>query len=170
MTSLHALLQQGAAPLQGWTAPLPDFEALVAKAKALPDTRFLLLDGAALPDSPALFRALATGLDFPRYFGSNWDALDECLHDLEWVAESDLLLAVRNAQRLLEAEPEGLATFLAILASAAPELEKPRMGGACLIRMPIRLRVLLHTNGDVTKAKLSRRLDQAQVALPEFRG
>jgi len=44
------------------------------------------------------------------------------------------------------------------------------MGEVCLRRMPIQLRVLLHTNGDATKAKLVQRLAQAGVELPAFRG
>jgi len=170
MTGLHAVFQRDAAPLQCWTAPVPEFEAQLVKARVLPDTRLLVLDGATLPDGPALFRSLAAGLRFPGYFGSNWNALDECLHDLEWLTDGAILLAVRNAQRLLEAEPEGLGTFLSILISAAKILEEPQMGEVCLRRIPIQLRVLLHTNGDVTKAKLSRRLEQAGIALPEFRG
>ena len=170
MSGLAALFQRDAWPLQSWTAPLPEFEAFVDKAEAFPDTRVLLLDGATLPDGPRLFRVLAAGLRFPAYFGSNWNALDECLHDLEWLKESTVLLAVRNAQRLLEQEPEGLAILLRILASATKALEEPVMGEVCLIRIPIQLRVLLHANGDVTRAQLEQRLKQAGCELPEFRG
>jgi hypothetical protein len=170
MSGLNALFQRDAPPLQRWTAPVPDYEGLLSKAAALPDTRLLALDGALLPDAPALFRVLASGLRFPAYFGGNWDALDECLHDLEWLTDGAILLAVRNAQRLLEAEPQGLESFLSILVSATKELEEPQMGEVCLRRIPIQLRLLLHTNGDVTKAKLSQRLEQAGLALAEFRG
>jgi hypothetical protein len=30
-----------------------------------------------------LLDALATAMEFPDYFGANWDAVDECLRDLE---------------------------------------------------------------------------------------
>lgn len=33
-----------------------------------------------------LLDVLARGLRFPKYFGWNWDAADECLRDLSWLA------------------------------------------------------------------------------------
>jgi RNAse (barnase) inhibitor barstar len=40
-----------------------------------------------------LLRALAHGLKFPKYFGQNWDALEECLCDLSWLkANSGIVL------------------------------------------------------------------------------
>ncbi len=165
MSGLDGLFQRDAPPLQRWTAPGADLEALVARARVLPDTCLLMLDGVGLPDGPALFAALAGGLAFPPYFGANWDALDECLHDLEWLGRSAVLLVVRGAERLLEAE--GLETFLEILASAARELEEPEMGEVCLRRIPLQLRVLLHA--EVAEAEvLERRLLAAGARLPAF--
>lgn len=45
--------------------------------------RFIDLDGAC--DKAALLRRFATALDFPPWFGHNWDALDDCLTDLDWL-------------------------------------------------------------------------------------
>jgi len=31
-------------------------------------------------------------LRFPDYFGHNWDAFQECIHDLSWMVERDILI------------------------------------------------------------------------------
>lgn len=45
--------------------------------------RVIDLDGAR--DKATLLQRFATALDFPFWFGHNWDALDDCLTDLDWL-------------------------------------------------------------------------------------
>jgi Barstar (barnase inhibitor) len=39
-----------------------------------------------------LFECYKIGLDFPTYFGENWDAFDDFLDDLNWIVEKDIVV------------------------------------------------------------------------------
>jgi hypothetical protein len=68
----------------------------------------------------ALFDEFAAALQFPWYFGENWDALDECLADLEWLPGDGYVIWIAQAARLLEHEPRAeFARLLKLLAGAA---------------------------------------------------
>jgi RNAse (barnase) inhibitor barstar len=45
--------------------------------------RLFYLDGAKIRDKKTLLDHMARAMDFPDYFGKNWDALNDCLTDLE---------------------------------------------------------------------------------------
>jgi len=69
-----------------------------------------------------LFQEWAAALQFPSYFGENWDAFEECLSDLEWLPPGGLVLFITRADRLLEFAPEGDLDMLAhILITVAKE-------------------------------------------------
>lgn len=50
----------------------------------------VVVDSNDCKDQSALFDTLATKLDFPDYFGRNWDALDECVADLLEITDGGL--------------------------------------------------------------------------------
>jgi hypothetical protein len=84
---------------------------------------------------PALFDEFAAALQFPYYFGENWDALDECLTDLEWLPGDAYILFITDSQWLLDREPsKQFALLLDVLSNAAQrwnvgeetELQSPR--------------------------------------------
>jgi hypothetical protein len=58
----------------------------------VPKTRYFFLDGSKITDKESFFKAIALAMDFPDYFGHNWDALRECLDDLSWVKEERKVL------------------------------------------------------------------------------
>ncbi|MFW5659620.1 MAG: barstar family protein [Bacteroidota bacterium] len=66
----------------------------------------------AVKDKTDLLKQLQSGFDLPDYFGHNWDALEDCLTDLNWVAEKEVWL-IHNAQLALE--DHELETYLSIL-------------------------------------------------------
>ncbi|MEU8001087.1 barstar family protein [Catellatospora sp. NPDC049111] len=71
------------------------------------------LDGRELRDRSSLFTAFARELTFPSYFGRNWDALVDCLHD--WHSHvggtDDVAIMIDDADQLLHVD------FLGILVS-----------------------------------------------------
>ena len=65
-----------------------------------------------------LFAELAEVLEFPEYFGHNWDALEECLADLEWLPAKGYVLVFTDSELILPDDEEDFATFLEVLNDA----------------------------------------------------
>ncbi|GAA4405956.1 barstar family protein [Tsukamurella soli] len=90
--------------------------------------------GSRMRTKAALLDELAAALQFPLHFGGNWDALADCLGDLDWIrASGTVVLAVAEAEQVLADQPAELATLASVLADATGD-------GA-------RLAVLLHASG-----------------------
>lgn len=81
--------------------------------------RVFHLNGRELLDPKALFSAFARELRFPSYFGHNWDALVDCLHDWHGHGRDtkDLAVLIDHADALHEAEFLGL--LVSVLCQAA---------------------------------------------------
>jgi hypothetical protein len=58
--------------------------------------------------------AIARALEFPAWFGGNWDALEDCLGDLSWRESRETVLVIKNFIRNDE-----LGILIDILASTA---------------------------------------------------
>jgi RNAse (barnase) inhibitor barstar len=82
------------------------------------DTRVLDVP-AELSDKDALFRWYADALEFPDYFGFNWDAFDECLRVLSWVKERRIVLFHRDVP--MAAHPKDRRIYVEILADAVTD-------------------------------------------------
>jgi hypothetical protein len=77
------------------------------------------LDLAGYRGKADLLAGFARELRFPTWFGHNWDALADCLDDLEWLHASGYLLVLENPVGLSNAAPKDFALALDILADAA---------------------------------------------------
>jgi RNAse (barnase) inhibitor barstar len=71
-----------------------------------------------------LFGEFARALAFPDYFGHNWDALEECLADLEWLPAKGYILLIHNAEAVLSEDEEEYETLLEILSDAGEAWSK----------------------------------------------
>ena len=65
-----------------------------------------------------LFAEFARALEFPDYFGHNWDALEECLADLEWLPAKGYILLITDAASVLPSDETEFETLLEILRDA----------------------------------------------------
>jgi hypothetical protein len=77
------------------------------------------ISGTALSSDADLFDALASAFEFPDYFGRNWDAVADCLGDLEWLDAEGFVLIIDPADAHGLAVP--FARLLQIWQSAAQE-------------------------------------------------
>ncbi len=83
--------------------------------------RCVELDLAGCHDKPALMRAFAEAFEFPDWFGHNWDALADCLGDLDWLPAEGYVLGLQNAHTLRSTDPADYATLVAVLEGACEE-------------------------------------------------
>ena len=71
---------------------------------------------AGVREKEALLRTLALALEFPDWFGGNWDALEDCLADLGWREAPGNVLVLERFDAL---PPDDLGIFLDVLRAAA---------------------------------------------------
>jgi len=108
------------------SAKAPWVSLLVVKEGQRPDKLIPSLDGFSVNvlrgvkcrTAAGLFAEFADVLQFPDYFGHNWDALEECLTDLEWRPAKGYVLLVTDAEQVLLRDEEDYATFLEVLSDA----------------------------------------------------
>jgi RNAse (barnase) inhibitor barstar len=79
-----------------------------------------IVSGAKCKTKAGLLAEFARTLSFPDYFGHNWDALEECLIDLEWLPAKGYVVVVTDADQVLVKpdEEDDYETFIEILAEA----------------------------------------------------
>lgn len=125
----HELMEAGGPWLRlfvGSPSDATDLALAITRAKR---RRFAArwLRGGHMTTRAALFAELAAALQLPWYFGENWDALDECLADLDWLpAQGYVLLILDSAQVLKGESPAERQNFWSILERAAKEWSEPR--------------------------------------------
>ncbi|WP_320067224.1 barstar family protein [Micromonospora sp. RTGN7] len=135
--------------------------ALVEVGGVLPSAGRIVvarLDGARMMDVDHALYEFSAALLFSGYFGWNWDALSDCLRDLNWLPADGYLIVLENVPLLLSDETEERHTLFRILSRAARAWANPlgRPGGR-----GVPFRVLLLCDGDQEAAVLRLELADA---------
>jgi len=125
--TLPTYLQSTKAP---WTSLLVVKRGQRAKSLVRPPAGFALrvIKGAKCQTTTGLLSECARALDFPDYFGHNWDALEECLADLEWLPTKGYILLITDAAQVLPDDEEEYETFLDVLRDAGEALGSGQAG------------------------------------------
>lgn len=95
-----------------------DAAALDAAAERAGLTRWTV-DLAGVRTKDALLATLAERLEFPEWFGANWDALNDVLAERAWEQSTGVVLALEHCGELAHADPEAFETALEVLDSVA---------------------------------------------------
>ncbi len=108
-------------------------------------------------DVARFFDEAAAALQFPYYFGANWNAFWECITDLSWLWRPSFLLIFDRADVLLRDSPGDFATLARVLADANEHwrAQQGDFGGAMI---PVSFQTLLACSADALPA-LAKRLE-----------
>jgi RNAse (barnase) inhibitor barstar len=77
------------------------------------------IDGRRVLTKQRFLAVAGRALDFPNWFGTNWDAFEDCVTDLEWVRAPAYVVLLENMERFAERVPRDFDTALRILEAAA---------------------------------------------------
>ena len=76
------------------------------------------LNGKKINNKQTFLKQAAEAMEFPAYFGHNWDAFDECITDLTWCPAQRYVILYNHADIFAQAEPTQYQIALDILNSA----------------------------------------------------
>jgi RNAse (barnase) inhibitor barstar len=103
---------------------IPGGASATSLVKAPPGFVLRIVHGKKCRHSSDLFNEFARALDFPDYFGHNWDALEECLADFEWLSAKGYILLITDAQAVLPDDEDEYETLLEVLSDAGEAWSK----------------------------------------------
>jgi RNAse (barnase) inhibitor barstar len=116
LKALEALLEENHGGV--WYLPNHvDPKALQSAAKRAGFACFHI-EGRNIGRKDQLLSHFAHALHFPNHFGDNWDALEECLTDLEWIDGEGYVIYYDHIDGLLAEHPDQFETLVEILRDA----------------------------------------------------
>ena len=81
-------------------------------------------------------------MNFPDYFGGNWNAFDECINDLSWLTSEQYVILISKTDKLLVNDNENFEVLINILSDTCMEWAEGREYGE-LITFPTPVHVFL---------------------------
>jgi RNAse (barnase) inhibitor barstar len=106
---------------------------LRARRRAFP---VFTLDLEGVASKAELLQRAAAALQFPDYFGANWDAFYDCLTDFSWRPAPGYVVRVLGAGAVRSRAAPALATALELLAEAAAYWQRQGVAFVVLVDTP----------------------------------
>jgi hypothetical protein len=103
-------------------------------------------------DKPRFMNEVSAALQFPYYFGHNWDAFRECVNDLSWLDGASFLFILDSAQHLLTHSEEDLQILLRILTDTHDEWRAVTTDFGARGKLPIAFQSVLACEPDAVDA------------------
>ncbi len=100
------------------TAPCANDAAIVQEAAIARGLDFSHVDLRDVEYPAQLFTAIASALEFPEYFGMNWDAVYDCLTDMSWRPAAGYVLFLVGLRSLCQHPEIDVALAERVLESA----------------------------------------------------
>lgn len=79
---------------------------------------FFLIPGSQVTTKQEFLTTLAKSMQFPSYFGQNWDAAYDCITDLGWCPADGFIVHFDGADSLALSSPEDFAAAIEIFSDA----------------------------------------------------
>jgi RNAse (barnase) inhibitor barstar len=89
----------------------------IGRLKQDEGTKVFVLDGERIIDSISLFQEFATVMQFPEYFGHNWDALKDCLTELDGHEVDRYIITIDKLDRFMANDLSQWTNFLDVCKS-----------------------------------------------------
>ena len=116
--SLLAELDPGGAPVREIAISRLDAD-LLCTAAGERSASAAQADLAGCLDKETFLTRVAEALEFPDWFGRNWDAFFDCLTDLSWLPASGHVLVLLNTAEMRRDAPEAFDSAKSIMQEAA---------------------------------------------------
>jgi RNAse (barnase) inhibitor barstar len=92
---------------------------LIAEAAQAAGLALWRIDIGRVHDGKDFTGLVAKALDFPEWFGGNWDALEDCLGDLSWHPAPGYLLLLEHAKHFGAGHKQEFVTAVEVLEGVA---------------------------------------------------
>lgn len=96
----------------------PEHQKAVEKSAGKLHFRYLPADLSGCQTMADALKQLGRELHFPDWYGSNFDALFDCLNDPSWLHAPGSIVVIAGSDSLRLADPEGFATLIEVFQAA----------------------------------------------------